>query len=259
MIDTHCHLNADVFKDRVDTIVQAARKLGITMMFVVGWDEPSSEEAVRLSKTFPWIKAIIGLHPVDSLPFTPRDLSWIESLAKNNPENVIAIGEIGLDYYWHKADEERKHQTDIFLAQIDIANRLNLPIVIHCRDAYTEILTTLKTVKTLPKGLMHCYGGLPEQVPAFLSLGFDLSFGGPITFKNGHQARESLKQTPIHRLHIETDSPYLAPHPHRGKENTPLFLPLVFEQVQHIHNQSHNELEEQLNKNVYDLFHVKTL
>ena len=95
------------------------------------------------------------------MPFTPRYLSWIESLAKNNPENVIAIGEIGLDYYWHKADEERKHQTDIFLAQIDIANRLNLPIVIHCRDAYTEILTTLKTVKTLPKGLMHCYGGLP--------------------------------------------------------------------------------------------------
>jgi TatD DNase family protein len=259
MIDTHCHLNADVFKNRVETIIQDARGHGVTMMFVVGWDERSSQEAVNLSKTFPSIKAIIGLHPVDSLPFTPRDLSWIESLAKDNPENVIAIGEIGLDYHWHKSNEERHHQSQIFLTQVEIAHRLNLPIVIHCRDAYTEILTTLKNVKTLPKGVMHCYGGLPEQVPAFLSLGFDLSFGGLLTFKNAHQARESLKQTPLHRLHIETDSPYLAPHPYRGKENTPIFLPLVFEQVKQIHNQQHEVLEEQLNKNAYKLFHVKTL
>ena len=146
-------------------MIQDTRNHGVTMMFVVGWDEPSSREAVQLAKTYPFIKAIIGLHPVDSLPFTSIDLTWIELLAKNNPEDVIAIGEIGLDYHWHKSNEERQHQTEIFLTQIDIANRLHLPIVIHCRDAYEEVLTILHSVKVLPKGFMHCYGGLPEQVP----------------------------------------------------------------------------------------------
>lgn len=256
-IDTHCHLNHESLLDQVDDVLKRAKEAGVSTLFVVGWDEASSKKAVELAKTYPMIKAIIGLHPVDSQ--SNSSLDWIEPLAKENRNEVIAIGEIGLDYYWKKLPEEHDLQARHLIQQITIANRLKLPIVIHCRDAYEAILPILKKHKVQAQGVMHCYAGSPMLVNEFIQLGFYLSYGGPITFKNALEARESLKVTPLDRVLIETDSPYLTPHPFRGKTNEPSYLPLVFEKMKDIYQIDSSELSKKLDSNVNKLFHVKTL
>ena len=257
LIDTHCHLNHQTLLDQVDDIIKRAKDAGVSTLFVIGWDEVSSRKAVELAKIYPTVKAIIGLHPVDSKP--DSSLDWIEPLAKENPNEVIAIGEIGLDYHWKKLSEEHDLQARHLIQQIDIANRLNLPIVIHCRDAYEAILPILKEHEVKAHGVMHCYAGSPMLVSQFTKLGFYLSFGGPITFKNATEARESVSATPLNRILIETDAPYLAPHPFRGKTNEPSYLPLIFEKIKEIYGIDADELSNNLNSNVKNLFHVKTL
>lgn len=258
MIDTHCHLNADVFEGRIQSYLDEAKFAGVEMMFVVGWDERSSRKAVELAQCYPNLKAVIGVHPVDTSSINKKDLEWIKNLATQHPKEVIAIGEIGLDYYWQKGDQAQRHQKDLFVAQLELAYQLALPVVIHCRDAYQDILHLMREQPSLPKGIMHCYSGSPDDVIHFLNLGFDLSFGGPVTFKNAHDARESAKRTPLDRLHIETDSPYLTPHPFRGKENQSSKLPLVFEKICDIHGINNETLDKQLKENAFNLFHVKT-
>lgn len=256
MIDTHCHLNADVFAGRVDALLLEAKIKGIDQCFVVGWNEASSREAVRLAHQYSNIKAIVGLHPVDTEQSV--DVSWLSPLIASNQDVIIAVGEIGLDYYWHKDLQQQQRQAKVFEAQLKLAEYHQLPVVIHCRDAYDALFDHLHTRGGTYRGLMHCFGGTIEQLQRFLALGFDVSFGGPITFKNAHLAREALAATPLDRLHLETDSPYLAPHPFRGKENTPLYLPWVFEKAQEVLNIPAKELESHLNRNVNKLFHVKT-
>jgi TatD DNase family protein len=257
LIDTHCHLNHESLLGSVQDVLKRAKDAGVSTFFVVGWDELSSRKAVELAKTYPMIKAIIGLHPVDSQ--VDSSLDWIEPLAKENPKEVIAIGEIGLDYHWKKLPEEHALQARHLIQQIDIANRLNLPIVIHCRDAYEAILPILKIHNARAHGVMHCYAGSPILVNEFIQLGFYLSYGGPITFKNAIVARESLKATPLDRMLIETDAPYLTPHPFRGKTNEPSYLPLVLEKLKEIYQIDSSELSKKLDSNVTDLFHVKTI
>jgi TatD DNase family protein len=241
----------------VESILQAANDLGVRQCFVVGWNEASSLEAVQLAQQYPSIKAIVGLHPVDTEKGV--DVSWLEPLIKAHREHILAVGEIGLDYYWHKEGHQHEQQTLALSAQLDMAQAYNLPVVIHCRDAYDALLDYLQKRGGTYRGIMHCFGGNLDQLQGFLNIGFDISFGGPITFKNAHLARDVLSHTPLDRLHIETDSPYLAPHPHRGKENTPLFLPLVFEKAKEVLMVSTEILEKQLQDNVEKLFHVKTL
>ena len=256
MIDTHCHLNADVFEGRVESLLKESKALGVRQFFVVGWNQASSEKAVELAKRFPEIKAIVGLHPVDTE--TSQDLAWLTPMIENNRESIIAVGEIGFDYYWHKETHQHTVQAHVFDQQMTIAERFQLPVVIHCRDAYDALLMHLQNRGGTYRGIMHCFGGTPEQAKGFLDLGFDLSFGGPITFKNAHIAREVLKNTPLDRLHLETDSPYLAPHPYRGQENTPTLLPIVFEKACEVLEIPARNLESMLEKNVDFLFHVKT-
>jgi TatD DNase family protein len=257
VIDTHCHLNAEVFKDRVEPLLQEAKQQGVHQCFVVGWNQASSLDAVLLAKQHPSIKAIVGLHPVDTEHGI--DVSWLHALITENREYIIAVGEIGFDYYWHKDLLQHQQQAIALGAQLDIAQTYNLPVVIHCRDAYDALLDYLQKRGGMYRGIMHCFGGTLDQLQAFLQLGFDISFGGPITFKNAQLAREVLSHTPIDRLHLETDSPYLAPHPHRGKENTPILLPLVFEKAKEVLRVTSEILEKNLQTNVEKLFHVKTL
>ena len=256
MIDTHCHFNADVFEGRVEHLIHEAKALGVQQFFVVGWNQSSSEKAIQLAQQFPEVKAIIGLHPVDTE--NTQDISWLAPMIEAHREHIVALGEIGFDYYWHKDPDQQKIQAQIFDQQLVIAEEMKLPIVIHCRDAYDALLDHLQKRGGTYRGIMHCFGGNVEQAKGFLDLNFDLSFGGPITFKNAHLAREVLQQTPLHRLHLETDSPYLAPHPHRGQENTPLFLPLVFEKACEVLDINASRLENILQENVNKLFHVKT-
>jgi len=256
LIDTHCHLNADTFKTKWEAVIQSSKAVGVADQFVVGWDEASSKEAVRLATLTPSIKAIIGLHPVDVTPTT--NLDWIQPLYQTLKDKVIAIGEIGLDYHWKKDPQEHAQQAKMMVAQIGIANELNLPVVIHCRDAYEAILPILKTNPIHRGGVMHCYAGPSQLVPDFLALGFYLSYGGPITFKKAEDARRSVQLTPLNRLLIETDSPYLSPDPLRGKENSPENLPIIFRKVCEIKALPAEHIAQRLLENVEKLFHVKT-
>lgn len=257
LIDTHCHLNADPFFDSWASIVAQANQAGVSNMFVVGWDENSSKRAIDISIQNPNINAIIGLHPVDIKEESL--LSWIPNQYHNAKKFIIAIGEIGLDYHWKKEFKDQQLQIQFLIKQIDIANQLNLPVVIHCRDAYEAILPILKTYRVKQGGVMHCYAGPSDLVPAFIALGFFLSFGGPITFKNATEARVALKTTPLERILIETDSPYLSPHPLRGKQNTPANLPIIFNQVCETLEIEKETLEKTLYHNTLKAFHVKTL
>ncbi|MGA0097279.1 MAG: TatD family hydrolase [Bacilli bacterium] len=255
LIDTHCHLNAEAFKDHWQNTLQEAQQRGVSHCFVVGWDEASSRLAVNLAQQNPAIKAIIGVHPVDVKVDT--DLSWIKDLYHQHPNHILAIGEIGLDYYWEKDPSKHEQQALYMKIQIEIANALGLPIVVHCRDAYEAILPILKSNPVKAGGVMHCYAGPSHLIPDFAQLGFYFSYGGPVTFKNAHEARDSVKQTPIDRILIETDSPYLSPHPFRGKPNSPTQLPIIYEAIQTITQTK--ELESILIQNTLEAFHVKTL
>lgn len=257
LIDTHCHLNADTFVESWPSILSQANEVGVTNCFVVGWDKISSQRAIDLAKQNTHIKAIIGLHPVD----VQRDssLEWIYDQYQSSKASIVAIGEIGLDYYWKKEFHEHETQIQFLIKQIDIANQLNLPIVIHCRDAYDAILPVLKAHPVKQGGVMHCYAGPSNLVSTFVDLGFFISFGGPITFKNAIEARLALKATPLERVLIETDSPYLSPHPLRGKENTPSNLPIIFNQVCETLQLTKEHLSPILYQNTLNAFHVKTL
>ncbi len=257
LIDTHCHLNADPFVESWSSVLVQANQVGVSNCFVVGWDEASSQRAIDLAKQNKPIKAIIGLHPVETKEGS--SLEWIFNQYRFATSSIVAIGEIGLDYYWKKEFKDRELQIQFLIKQIDIANQLNLPIVIHCRDAYDAILPVLKAHPVNRGGVMHCYAGSSNLVQSFVDLGFYLSFGGPITFKNATEARLALKTTPLERILIETDSPYLSPHPLRGKENTPTNLPIIFNQVCETLQLSKETLEPILYKNTLKAFHVKTL
>jgi TatD DNase family protein len=257
IIDTHCHLNADTFSSRWQQVLIDAQAVGVDHVVVVGWDEKSSIRATELANIDQRIHAVIGLHPVDVQ--TTSSLDWIQTLYHQHPKHILAIGEIGLDFYWKKDPQEHQQQVQFLIAQIKIANTLQLPVVIHCRDAYEAILPILEQNQIKRGGIMHCYAGPSQLVPRFIALGFYLSFGGPITFKNAHDTRASLIVTPLNRILVETDSPYLTPHPFRGKENNPTFLPLIVDKVQETLNISRDLLIKTLYQNTLEVFHVKTL
>jgi TatD DNase family protein len=257
IIDTHCHLNADTFSTRWQQILNDAQAVGVNHAVVVGWDEQSSIRATELSTLDSRLHAVIGLHPVDIQPTSSLD--WVSVLYQKHPTHILAIGEIGLDFHWKKDPREHEQQTQMFIAQINLANTLHLPVVIHCRDAYDAILLILERHRVQQGGIMHCYAGPSQLVPKFLALGFYLSFGGPVTFKNAHEARASLLATPLNRILVETDSPYLAPHPFRGKENNPTLLPIIVDKIQETLNISKDLLINTLYQNTLNVFHVKTL
>jgi TatD DNase family protein len=257
IIDTHCHLNADTFSSRWQQILNDAQAVGVDHAIVVGWDEKSSTQATALANLDQRMHAVIGLHPVDILRTSTLD--WITQLYQQYPKHILAIGEIGLDFYWKKEPQEHQQQIEFLIAQIKIANQLNLPVVIHCRDAYDAILPILEQHRINQGGIMHCYAGPSSLVSRFIALGFYLSFGGPITFKNAHDARLSLIATPLNKILVETDSPYLTPHPFRGKENNPTLLPIIVDKVQETLNIPKDLLINTLYQNTLKAFHVKTL
>ncbi|HLK17175.1 MAG TPA: TatD family hydrolase [Fimbriimonadaceae bacterium] len=223
LIDTHCHLNLrDKFPDP-EPVVAAAREEGVDRLVVVGIDEATSRHAVELAERFEGVFATVGWHPTSTANF---QASWLEPIRElaGHPK-VVAIGEIGLDYYWPDsppADQERA-----LLAQLDLAAELGKPVVYHCRDAYPALLSLLEARTQPGAQVMHCFGGHAEDARRAVAL--DLYFGvdGPVTYKNAAELRETLKTIPRDRLVLETDSPFLPPVPFRGKPNVPAFVPYI--------------------------------
>lgn len=227
-IDTHVHLNADQYDEDLQEVIQRALDNGIEQMIVVGFDRKTINRAMELAEAHDFIYVTIGWHPVDAIDCTEEDLKWIEELAAH--PKVVGIGETGLDYYWDKSPKDI--QQDVFRKQIALAKRVNLPIIIHNREATEDVLRILEEEYAKEVGgIMHCFGGSVESAKQAISMNFMISLGGPVTFKNAKKPKQVAKEIPLEYLLIETDAPYLAPHPYRGKRNEPAYVTLVAEEI----------------------------
>lgn len=254
LFDTHVHLNAEQFSEDLNEVIDRARLEGVQNMVVVGFDRPTILKAMELIEEYDFIYASIGWHPVDAIDMRDEDLVWIEELAKH--PKVVAIGEMGLDYYWDKSPKDV--QQDVFRKQIQLAKKLKLPIVIHNREATADIVTILKEEKAAEVGgIMHCFSGSVEVAKECVEMNFYISLGGPVTFKNAKKPKEVAQEIPLNKLLIETDCPYLAPHPYRGKRNEPSYVKLVAEQIAELKGLSYEEVSQVTTENAKILFGIK--
>ena len=254
MIDSHCHINDELYKNNPAEYVKEAEKAGVFQFLVVGFDEKSSELALEIANKNKSCYAAVGIHPSDAKNAKPGDLEKIKELARS--DRAIAIGEIGLDYYWDKDESVRAQQKEFFKEQIKIANELNLPISIHCRDALEDCLQILKENPVKHGGIMHCYAGSLEMSSEFIKLGFLLGFGGTVTFKNSIRPKEVAKNVPSNSYVLETDAPYLTPHPFRGKENHSKYLYLVRDQIAELRKTTPEQVEKETTNNFKKVFGI---
>ena len=256
LIDSHCHLDDEKFDADRESIIENLKKLDIEKVISAGYSLESSEKAVELSNKYDFIYSSCGISPND-LPHSEKEL-WImlekiENLVKQNSK-VVAIGEIGLDYYWNQDNKEL--QKKAFIEQIKLANKLELPIVIHTREAIMDTIKILKQNEVKNKGVFHCCPLNRELVKEALKLGFYISFAGPVTFKNSKNAEEIITMVPNDRILIETDSPYLSPEPLRGKRNEPSNVRFVAQKVADVKNMNVEEVANFTFENVRKLFQI---
>ncbi|WP_110930535.1 TatD family hydrolase [Paenibacillus bouchesdurhonensis] len=254
LVDTHTHLDAQQFdEDREETIARAVEQ-GVTRLINIGFNRETIPTTMKLAETYDFIYAAIGWHPQDAITMKDEDLDWIAELCRH--EKVVAIGEIGLDYYWDTSPKDVQHA--VFRKQIGLARELGMPVVIHNRDAHEDTIRILREEKAHEVGgVMHSFSGSWETAKLCLNMGFHLSFGGPITFKNAKQPKEVLKQTPIDRLLLETDAPYLTPHPYRGKRNESAYVNLVAEAAAELKGVSFQEIAEKTTRNALERFGIQ--
>lgn len=218
LFDSHCHLDDEKFNEDRHMLINEIHASGITKLVSAGYNITSSKKAVGLAKEYDFIYTTCGISPNDvpeKREYIDKQVNEIRNISSY--EKVVAIGEIGLDYYWSK--ENKEIQRELFIKQIQLANELNLPIVIHTREAINDTLEILKKYPVNKKGVFHCCPLNRELVKEAIQLGFYISFAGPITFKNSKNADEIINVVPNNKILIETDSPYLSPEPYRGKRN----------------------------------------
>lgn len=250
LIDSHAHLNNKQYKNDLDAVVEKAHKNGVKYIIVNGYDIDSSKQAAELSKRYDIVYATVGIHPLDIDKFDENTITSIRELAKES--KVVAIGEIGLDYYYDKSTKDR--QKEIFQMQLELAKELDMPVTIHARDSINDIYEMLKESNNY--GVMHCYSGSVEYARKFIDLGYYISLAGPVTFKNAQVPKEVALNVDLSKLLIETDCPYLTPHPNRGKRNEPSYVSLVANEIAQIKGISLKEVEDTTSANAIKLFNL---
>ena len=255
LFDTHCHLNHEEIYPRIDEVIDAAQKTGVKKFLVVGYDKETSLLAVKIAKKYPFCYAAIGFHPTEINDLSEEDYDKVMDLVKN--PKVKAIGEIGLDYHWVKDPIQREIQKEYFIRQIEFANHVGLPISVHNRDAIEDCLTILKEYPPIKGGIMHCYSGSVEMMKEFIKVGMYISLGGPVTFTNAKTPKEVAESCPLDRLLVETDCPYLAPHPLRGTVNYPKNIALVVDEITRLRDISKKHVEEATYNNACHLLNIK--
>ena len=228
--DQHCHLDDCKFDDDREEIIKAIYDFGVTNLISAGYSLEGSKRAIELANKYDFIYATIGLSPNDFGDDYKKELEEIEKLIIENRNNkkIVAVGEIGLDYHY---DTNREWQKEVFVKQIEFANKYQYPIVIHTRDAIMETIEILKKYPVDKKGVFHCCPFNKDLVREGLKLGYYISVAGPVTFKNSKNAIDHIKQIPLEKLLIETDSPYLSPEPNRGKRNDSRNLKHIVEKI----------------------------
>ena len=278
--DSHAHLDDDKFNQDREELIEQIQKSDISNFVSVGYSLEASVKALELANKYNFIYATVGISPND-IPQSEeqlwKDLDKLEEILRNETSKtklqgketsktelqkkeiskLVAIGEIGLDYYWEKEEKKRELQRKAFIYQIKLANKYNFPIVIHTRDAIMDTLDILKNNEVLKKGIFHCCPQNRELIKEALKLGFYISFAGPVTFKNSKNANEIIEMVPNDKMLIETDSPYLAPEPVRGTRNDPRNVKYVAEKVAMAKNLDIEKVAEITSENAMRIFNIK--
>ena len=249
-IDTHCHLEKEFYED-IEKVIDENKKAGMSKMIVSGCTKSEIVEVLEYSKKYDEVFLTIGFHPEVCDDITEEDISWLKNLIVNNPK-VVGVGEIGLDYHYEGYDKDR--QIQLFEKQLKIAEELGLPVVIHSRDATLDTINTLKKYSVI--GDIHCFSGSLETAKIYINMGYVLGIGGVITFKNS-KLRDVISNLSISNIILETDSPYLAPMPHRGELNSSKYIPLIAEEISKALDVSIDEVYEETTKNAENLFKLK--
>lgn len=253
MIDSHAHLDEERFDEDRDELIKSLKENAISYVINPSSDMETSRRVVELSNKYDNIFAAVGIHPHDAEGFKEEDLDELRELSKD--ERVVAIGEIGLDYYYDNSP--REIQKEVFRKQLQLSHELDLPVIIHTRDAMGDTYDILKEFEGRVRGVMHCYTGSIEMAEKFMKLGFYISIAGPVTFKNAVNVRGMAKQIPLERLLIETDSPYLAPVPNRGKRNDPTNVRYVADMLANLKEIQIDKIIEHSRENTVKLFSIK--
>ncbi len=248
-LDTHAHLNDEAFMEDLPAVIVAAADL--VAVIVVGYDLASSEQAVALATAYPQLYAAVGIHPHDAKNWTAATseklASWLEQ------EKVVALGEIGLDYYYEYSS--KAEQQIAFRAQLGLARELQKPVIIHNREAHQDTLENIKEIGLGERGgVMHCFSGSYETAELYLRQGLEISFAGSLTFNNAHKLREVAAALPLERLLVETDAPYLTPVPYRGKRNQPQWVELVGKKLAEVKGLAEVEVMQATTANAKRLF-----
>jgi len=234
--DTHAHYDNSRYTEDRDALLKSLPEHGIELVLTPGYDMPSSQEMVRFADAYPFIYAAVGFHPHDSSKKKAGDLEKLEILTQN--PRVVAVGEIGLDYHYDYSP--RDIQKACFREHMELARKVGLPVIVHQREAVADTLEVLYEYRDVP-GVVHCYSGSVETARQILDLGWYLSFTGVITYKNARVSHEVIRYTPKDRIMLETDAPYMAPVPYRGKRNSSLYMPEITEALAQIWEIPHEE------------------
>lgn len=250
MIDSHAHLTMRKYRNDLGAVIERAREAGLTAMVNVGFDTDSSADGVHLAEEHDDIFAAVGVHPHDAETVDDFIISYLEETSSN--PKVVAIGEIGLDFYRNLSP--RRVQEDVFVRQLALADKVGLPVIIHDRDAHQRVVEILKSEKA-SRGVMHCFSGDMGLAKQVLDLGFYISFAGPITY-NGGRAGDIMRKMPVDKLLVETDCPYLTPVPFRGKRNEPAYVRYVLERAAQFLGKPPEEVEAITDENARRLFNL---
>ena len=267
LTDTHCHLDYNKFDPDREAVIARALESGLIRMLVPGLHHKSSRDAVQLAESNASVYAAVGFHPTDLEEFSEKTFGEVKELAKH--PKVVAIGEIGIDYYWVKEKDQRTFQRDVLKQQLQFAKEINKPVILHMREendawfgeASQDLLKILEDWQSGLQspladkpGVLHSFNGNLETAQKALALNFYLGITGPVTYKNADEKREMIKQLPLDRILIETDSPFLSPVPERGKRNEPAFVHHIADKIAEIHSKSPAEIAEITTANAARLF-----
>lgn len=254
LFDTHAHYDDKRFDPDRDELLASLPAHDIGLILNPGCDVETSRKAVSYAQKYAFVYAAVGIHPENINESWNNDLSVIQELAQTEPK-VRAIGEIGLDYYWEKDEHARARQQVVFARQMDLARELDMPVIVHDRDAHGDCMEITRRYPEV-RGVYHCYAGSVEMARELLRLGYYLSFTGVITFKNARRAIEVIREVPIDRLMIETDAPYMTPEPFRGRRNSSLYVYRMAETIAEIKGMSVEEVERITTENGKRLFAI---
>ena len=254
LIDSHAHLDGEKFDADRAAVIERAAENGVVKIVTMGDNLASSERSVALAEAFEPVYAAVGIHPEEAQPMTAADDDRLAAWAAQ--EKVVAIGEIGLDYYWEKDEEKRALQRAIFVRQLDLARQLKMPVCIHDREAHGDMMKLLKTEGRGLRGVLHCYSGSWEMAAELLKGEWYFGIDGPLTYKNAAKLPEIVQRLPAERILVETDSPYLSPMPFRGKRNEPAHVLYVAKKAAELRGESLEAFARATRENTRDLYGI---